>query len=236
MATPDPDATVAALALERPERTRIFELLDIDYCCGGGVRLRDACSARGLDLATVLSMLECDVHAESECFDYVGRTLPELVEHIETCHHAFLRRELPRLSGLAEKVVRAHASARPGLRDLAETFELLRSDLCAHLDREEQELFPVVRAGRELPEALRAELPELIGEHAETGRLLREIRALAGDFRLEHAACMTHRALLDGLRELELDVHRHVFEENSVLFPRLDGSDAGEASRSVAAA
>ena len=29
-----------------------------------------------------------------------------------------------------------------------------------------------------------------------------------------------HRATLDGLRELERDLHQHIHEENNVLFPR----------------
>jgi iron-sulfur cluster repair protein YtfE (RIC family) len=37
---------------------------------------------------------------------------------------------------------------------------------------------------------------------------------------LEQALCNTHRALLDGLDALELDLHQHVHEENNILFPR----------------
>jgi regulator of cell morphogenesis and NO signaling len=33
-------------------------------------------------------------------------------------------------------------------------------------------------------------------------------------------ACPTDRALLGGLAELEADLHRHIHEENNILFPR----------------
>ncbi|HVA49885.1 MAG TPA: hypothetical protein VNH11_26195 [Pirellulales bacterium] len=33
-------------------------------------------------------------------------------------------------------------------------------------------------------------------------------------------ACNTFRAMLDGLRALEAETHRHVHKENSILFPR----------------
>ena len=37
----------------------------------------------------------------------------------------------------------------------------------------------------------------------------------------DRALCGTHRALLESLRELELDLHQHVHEENNILFPRV---------------
>ena len=45
-------------------------------------------------------------------------------------------------------------------------------------------------------------------------------RELTDGYDLEQAMCNTHRATLDGLRELELDLHQHIHEENNVLFPR----------------
>jgi regulator of cell morphogenesis and NO signaling len=46
------------------------------------------------------------------------------------------------------------------------------------------------------------------------------VRQLAHDYDLERARCNTHRATIDGLRELEHDLHVHIHEENNVLFPR----------------
>jgi regulator of cell morphogenesis and NO signaling len=46
------------------------------------------------------------------------------------------------------------------------------------------------------------------------------MRELTDGYDLEQAMCNTHRATLDGLRELELDLHQHIHEENNVLFPR----------------
>ena len=35
------------------------------------------------------------------------------------------------------------------------------------------------------------------------------------------ALCNTHRAAIDGLRELERDLHEHIHEENNILFARV---------------
>ena len=42
---------------------------------------------------------------------------------------------------------------------------------------------------------------------------------LTADLEAPADACGTWRALYDGLRELELDLMRHVHLENNVLFP-----------------
>jgi regulator of cell morphogenesis and NO signaling len=56
-------------------------------------------------------------------------------------------------------------------------------------------------------------------EHDRAGRALNDIRTLSHGYQPPADACNTYRAWLDGLRELEADVHRHVHKENNILFP-----------------
>jgi regulator of cell morphogenesis and NO signaling len=215
----DLSRTVAELVVERPSRARAFEQLGIDYCCGGKRSLADACSDRAIDPAAALAALDTAAPADAgEDRDWAAVPLAELCDHIVEIHHARLREELPRLSGLLEKVVRAHEAERPELNELRRTFEAMRAELEEHTVDEEERLFPACRAGTPF---VRAELAELEHEHAATGELLERLRELADGYDLDRALCNTHRALLDGLRELELDLHLHVHEENNVLFPRV---------------
>jgi regulator of cell morphogenesis and NO signaling len=57
-------------------------------------------------------------------------------------------------------------------------------------------------------------------EHDAAGRALASLRSLTGDYAPPADACNTYRAMLDGLAELERDLHRHIHEENNILFPR----------------
>jgi regulator of cell morphogenesis and NO signaling len=57
-------------------------------------------------------------------------------------------------------------------------------------------------------------------EHDHAGDALERIRTLTGDYRVPEGACNTYRAMLDGLRQLEQDMHLHVHKENNILFPR----------------
>jgi len=214
----DPSRTVAELVLERPSRARVFERLGLDYCCGGKRSLAEACAGRGIDPAAAVAALAAAADAEApESTDWSSAPLGALCDHIVEAHHARLREELPRLSGLLEKVVRAHGTGRPELTELRQTFEAMRAELETHMADGEERVFPACRAGT--PVGPR-ELAALEHEHAATGAALARLRELTGGHDLDRALCNTHRAALDGLRELELDLHLHIHEENNVLFPR----------------
>ena len=51
-------------------------------------------------------------------------------------------------------------------------------------------------------------------------RVAASFRAASSDFTVPEGGCNTFRAMLDGLEELEADLHRHIHKENNVLFPR----------------
>jgi regulator of cell morphogenesis and NO signaling len=216
---------VADLVVERPARARVFEELRIDYCCGGGQSLGEACRSRGLDAETVVAVLRAaEAGADPSETNWSDAGLGALCDHIVEAHHGYLRRELPRLAELLEKVERAHADERPELRELRATFERLRAELVAHTEAEEESLFPAVRrieAGASPDAALERELAGFEEEHAAAGALLEELARVTGGHDLSRALCNTHRAALDGLRELERDLHEHIHEENNLLFPRL---------------
>lgn len=222
----DRTTTVAELVVDRPSRARLFEKLGLDYCCGGKRSLAEACAERGLDLDTVIAVLEADDGAaEGEAEDWSRAPIGGLLDHIAGEHHALLRRELPRLSALLEKVERAHAGEQPELRETRAVFEDLRGELEAHMEKEEQVLFPACRrveAGLPAPPYVASAISVMEAEHARAGSALERLRELTGGYDLSRALCNTHRATVDGLRELELDLHQHIHEENNILFPRVE--------------
>ena len=214
----DPSRTVAELVLEQPSRTRVFEHFGLDYCCGGKRSLADACARRGVELDEAVAALDAADGPGRESDDWTLAPLDRLVDHIVDAHHGFLRTELPRLSELLAKCERAHGTERPDLVPMRATFEALRRELEHHMLDEEQRLFPVcVNGGGPEPALVR----HLEDEHGAAGEMLERLRILGGDYELETALCNTHRAALDGLRELELDLHQHIHEENNILFPRV---------------
>jgi regulator of cell morphogenesis and NO signaling len=215
---------VAELVLEEPSRARVFERFGIDYCCGGKTPLETACAARGLDVDDVLAALAEPPPRGAEDVDWSTRSVAALVAHIVDQHHAYLREELPPLTALVDKVARAHGDAHPELAEVRETFTAVADELGEHMASEEQVVFPACVAleegGEPAPTSVARPIAAMLHEHDEVADGLTRLRALTAGYEPPEDACNSYRAMLDRLRTLELDVHRHVHEENNVLFPR----------------
>lgn len=221
-----PSSTLAELVIARPARTRLFEQLRLDYCCGGSRTLAEACAQRELDpstVATLITALDAEPGDRDDAHDVTRASVGDLCDHIVGAHHGALRRDLPLISDLVATVVRVHGVQRPELRDLQRVFTTMRVSLEQHMVVEEETLFPACRATA--AGVLRGVDEELLGQHEadhdEVGESLVALRELSGGYGAKRALCGTHRALLESLRELELDLHQHVHEENNILFPRV---------------
>jgi regulator of cell morphogenesis and NO signaling len=221
------DTPVAQLVTDRPGRAQIFERLGIDYCCGGDHTLAAACRKQSLDPATVAEMLDAAVEASSpsETTDWTQVPLGVLIDHIESTHHDYLRRELPELEDLLSQVVQAHGAEVSWLAPVMEVFQALKLDLETHMVSEEERVFPSIRALDENGSASDAELDEagiekMIREHDDSGAALERLRDLTNDYTPPEDACPKFRAALDRLHKLETDLHQHIHKENNILFPR----------------
>jgi regulator of cell morphogenesis and NO signaling len=222
------ERTIGELVAERPARARVFEGFKIDYCCGGKKPLADACQAKGIDPKVVLKMLAIvDETAPREERDWTAATMTDLCDNIESTHHAYLKRELPRLEFLARKVADRHGDHRPELVELRDVFLRMKAEMDSHMFKEEQVLFPLCRQldTAEAPFAthcgsVQNPIRVMMQEHDDAGDALGRRSELTGGFVAPADACNTFRAYFDALAELERDMHRHVHKENSVLFPK----------------
>jgi regulator of cell morphogenesis and NO signaling len=224
--------TVREIALEQPSSVHVFEELGIDYCCGGRKPLAEACAANHLEVTAVISALETAAAEPAKpTVDWSSQSLESLCAHIISTHHAFVRRELPRLEVLADKVVTRHGMAEPELARIMGALGRLDEELLQHLAKEERVLFPYIAA---LERAQRNGNPKPYGgfanvgqpialmtkEHDEAGGLMAEMRRLSHQFTPPVEACPTYQALYFSLREFEQDLHQHIHLENNILFPR----------------
>ena len=227
----DPQTTVGQLVAERPDRSRIFETLKIDYCCGGKKPLAEACLKRGLDIDAVLETLrQADAQADQINADSVDPdtlSLTDLADHIEQTHHAYLRAEFPRLDKMTDKVLQVHGKAEPRLATVRQAYCDLRDELTSHMRKEEEILFPMIRQleQTEGPIAFHCgsianPIHQMEFEHEHAGNALATIRTATDDFQPPQWACNTYRAMIDGLAQLERDLHLHIHKENNVLFPK----------------
>ncbi|MGD0649149.1 MAG: iron-sulfur cluster repair di-iron protein [Acidobacteriaceae bacterium] len=224
--------TVRDIALRQPTAIRVFEHLGIDYCCGGNQTLASACAAANLDAHAVQLALEFAAGRPSLPQPEWGKASLELLcAHIIVKHHAYARRELPRLLELCANVLARHGEAHPELAAIHATLSQLETEINEHLAKEESVLFPyIVSVERSLhsidqePISCYGFLPEPVAvlshDHEEAAILLAQIRQLSHNFTPPLGVCLSYRIFYTGLQEFEHDFRQHTHLENNILFPR----------------
>lgn len=221
-----PETTVGEIVRAMPVRSKIFEKLGIDYCCGGKKPLHEVCRDKGLDTSTVVAMLAAlESPSEPSGIDPDTMSLSALCDHIERAHHDYLREELPRLDFMTRKVAAVHGADEKRLLEVRSVFEIFSNKMTEHTKEEEESVFPKIRQ-LEKSEQDRARLAadlkgifaKLESEHEGAGAALEKFRELTDNYRPPEWACNTFRALYDGLERLEKETHQHVHKENNVLF------------------
>ena len=225
--------TVRGYALEIPAATRIFEKLGIDYCCGGGKSLVDACTAAGVSVDEAVDSLNADLESvsTSAARDWQALSQAELITHIVDKHHAFTREELVRLEALLAKVSGVHGQNHPELFQIQDHFAKLRGELEPHMLKEESVLFPfIVRmeeaamVNQTLPpppfRTVQNPVRVMMAEHETAGYILERIREASSDYAVPPDGCISYKTLYSALTALEVDLHQHIHLENNILFPR----------------
>jgi regulator of cell morphogenesis and NO signaling len=209
----------------------VFELFGIDFCCGGRRSFDDACRSAGADPDAVRKVLHATSRPPAERDEVTSWPLDRLIDHIETTHHAYVRRALPSIARHLGKVLEAHGDRHPELVRIGQAFAEMSDELQRHMLKEERVLFPYVR---ELAERQRAACGRVMNpfgtvenpirmmerEHREAAGALQLIRKLTGGYAVPNDGCTTYAVCMAELAQFERDLHLHVHLENNVLFPR----------------
>lgn len=183
----------------------------------GGHRLEpiaDACARSGLAVAT----LEAEVAAAEAAGEPLATAHVEaLIDHVLERYHVPLRRELPRLRSLAARVSARHAGRRPELAEIGRIVADFVDSTEEHLAKEEQTLFPWIRAGYD---GVERPISFLKLEHVENDRDLRRLREASDGFTVPPEADEEWRELYGALTVLERESLEHMRLENEGIFRR----------------
>ena len=228
------EKTVREVALENPAATRIFEKLGIDYCCGGNRSLEEACRTANLPMDEVLDSLEMaeqSARALQNDRDWTTEMLADLIAHIISTHHKYVREEMARLGPLFDKVCSVHGKNHPELLQIRASFQGLEQELTMHMMKEERILFPYIVRMEESVIQKEPLLPPPFGsvqnpvammmhEHDSAGEALRSMRKASAGYTPPGDACISFQTLYKALADFEADLHQHIHLENNILFPR----------------
>lgn len=231
----DTERTVRDLVLEFPSAKPVFQRFGIDYCCGGGSSLEEACAKAGVSSASVLKAVEEDealgnAYAASDR-NWLQASLTDLIAHITGTHHVYTRNEIQRMQMLLTKVPSKHGERHPELYKVRDLFLSLSEELHLHLMKEEQILFPYIErldeaitAGEPAPPAMfgsiECPINMMLHEHDSAGEILKQLSAITNGYSAPEDACDSFRSLYQALKDFEADLHQHIHLENNILFPR----------------
>ena len=230
---PTSTQSIREIVTQYPSSAKVFHRFDIDLCLQADLSLEGACQELQLSVDQVLEKLT-DSEAQERggmASDPATLSLARLVQHIVRIHHLCVRQELPRLAEMALKLAATRGDRAPELAKVAELIEKLRGEMYAHIQKEEQVLFPFISQMDQ--ESIVAYPPShacfrsvthpifmMEQEHESADHIVAELIRLTNHFESPSWACATHIALFSGLREFEADLKQHVHLENDVLFPR----------------
>ncbi|MEQ1571282.1 MAG: iron-sulfur cluster repair di-iron protein [Myxococcota bacterium] len=213
--------TVGELTTIHPRAVGVLHRHGIDFCCGGGRSLEEACAARGVDPAAVLAEVAAAERTTGAGIRWDLQPVEALIAHLLERYHAPLREDLELVVRLAQKVRRVHEQKDPRLVEVESLILALRDDLLAHLEKEEEVLFPWIRRpGAPPPEG---PIEVMRSEHDEVADLLRRLERATDAYVVPEGACRSWTALLETTARVDRELREHVALENNVLFPRCGG-------------
>lgn len=224
--------TVADVLLENPRAAYIFKKYHIDFCCKGSRSLEEACAKAGIPVKEILK--EIDQSTENPPFNMRANDWPLdfLVDYIVNNHHQYIQEKTPELLNLLAKVAKVHGEQHPELNEIAGIFNVVADELMSHMQKEEQVLFPAIKAlvNQKNTGNGKADFPfgsiqnpirMMEEEHTDAGDGMDTIRKLSRDYMVPDDACTSYRLLFDMLAAYENDLHQHVHLENNILFPKI---------------
>ncbi|MEX2190222.1 MAG: iron-sulfur cluster repair di-iron protein [Bacteroidota bacterium] len=226
------DSTLKSIVTEDYRAAAIFEKYSLDFCCGGGIRIDQACSQKQVDPSLVYAELaELVQRPNGNTPHFSAWPLDELIDYIVNVHHRYVREAIPVLSAHTQKVAKVHGERHPEVIAIARHFETVARDMMAHMMKEEHVLFPFIE---ELVKAKRDggvfrpppfggvqnPIRMMEAEHKAAGDELSSVRSLTNNYVPPADACMTYRVSFQELQQFEEDLHRHVHLENNILFPK----------------
>lgn len=226
------ETKVKEIALSNPAARQILEDAGLDYCCGGGKSLHEACLQADVPAEEILARLrENSKHVSPNEANWTSARLGDLTRHIRERHHRYVREAIVRIQPLLAKVKAKHGKNHSELTDIQRLFAEVAREMVPHMQKEEQILFPYIDALEKANSAhgsveppffqtVRNPIHAMMKDHDAAGELVKQIRKASLEYATPADACTSYKALYQDLREFEADLHQHVHLENNILFPR----------------
>lgn len=226
----DKNKTVAEIVLEYPDTIPVMNAYKVDYCCNGYETLEVALNKMETEVDLIVKDLHKAIKSQTltEVVDWKAKKNSEIINYILNKHHTYMKTVLKELNELVFTVLRVHFKNHGDqLLQVHHLVGLLKTDLEAHLVKEEEVLFPmIIEYENSNDKLIRDQIRELIRstehEHDVAGDLFKELEKVTLNFTPPLDACSSYKRVFQLIESLEKDTFNHIHLENSVLFLKIN--------------
>ena len=218
------DKTIAEIVSEDISKASVFKKYNLDFCCGGGKTVENACEKANIDVNKVIQDLQNSTsNTNAPNLNFKDWSAEFLVDYIVNVHHTYVKENLEVINEFATKVSKVHGHHAPETIEIDDLFTKLSNELISHLEKEETILFPAIKAkltntSLEYDENVIQILEDV---HDTAGTIVKRIQELSNNFTPPEWACNTYKALYFKLDEFINDLYQHIHLENNILFPKI---------------
>jgi regulator of cell morphogenesis and NO signaling len=230
---PTATQSIREIVIAEPSAAAVLERFEINLCTQSDTDLAHACTELQLSVDQVLEKLaDAELRAHGAFVPNLeSYSMTRLIQHIVRTHHQTVRQELPRFVELSQKIATKHGVKAPEYRAVEQLLVELRNEMFAHLEKEEQILFPYIVQLEDAAETQAAApaacfrsvgqpISMMLQEHDAAQAIVGQIRELTHGFTAPEWACSRNSAFHAGLAAFEADLTHHIHIENDLLFPR----------------
>lgn len=210
----------------------VFKKHGIDFCCKGNRTIAEACQSKEKEIDPLLNELnEILNQHQKKTQNYQDWSMDFLADYIVNTHHVYVRKRIEEIPPFLNKVCNVHGHASPELHEIQFLFSQAADDLCMHMMKEEQILFPYIKIlAQSLKTVVTPEIPPygtvenpirmMRYEHELEGDRFSKISNLSNNYTPPEWGCKTYQVVYALLKEFEEDLHMHIHLENNILFQK----------------
>lgn len=225
------DQKISDLATEEYSLIQLFQKNKIDFYCKGSLTLKEALKNAEVDETEFLNRISKLERNKKKGYSVNIDDWPlDLVaDYIQKTHHRFTDQILVKIKTAVNTCLEDGLEGNEMLIAFKEQLELLAKELGGHMKKEELILFPYIRkmiATRGKMEEPRFKTVEnpidmMIHEHDTAFQLLKNIRAILDDYKINDLMGAETNDIVKSMRELDHDLGLHLHLENNILFPKV---------------
>tara|TARA_R110001583_G_scaffold54028_1_gene166061 strand:+ start:708 stop:1418 length:711 start_codon:yes stop_codon:yes gene_type:complete len=224
--------TVAEIVSKKLGSDHVFSKYKIDFCCGGGMTLENACKESGVEFDVIKQEIEALNNKITGTLNTNDLDIQSLINQAKEGYHTSISEYIFEIAPFAAKVAEVHGAVHPEIVEINEHFKSVQSVLTETLKNSLLSLYPIIEEVVEVNskqeeiaiEQLQAFQKVVVrNEIAQklVGDTFKEISKLSSHYSVPEGACNSYKFLYEKLHELEHQVHNYMHFEKNVLIPKV---------------